>query len=141
MFFDYPPDIKEFIEVLNKKNGKIHLMKEEFDENVESYIKQLIGMLKYSTNNKNGEISIKDCSQMISTTEDFTNICLEILEDLGSLEILDVEKIQFLNPPRMENFYSHKAYEDLKSEFDKIMEFKKYIAKASLDDIEKLINS
>ena len=78
---------------------------------------------------------------MISTTEDFTNICLEILEDLGSLEILDVEKIQFLNPPRMENFYSHKAYEDLKSEFDKIMEFKKYIAKASLDDIEKLINS
>ena len=29
----------------------------------------------YGDVNGDGEISIKDCSQMISTTEDFTNIC------------------------------------------------------------------
>ncbi len=141
MFFDYPYNLTKFKEILNKKNGKIHLMKEEFDENIEDYIKQLIGMLKFSTNSKNGEISIENFSEMIGVSENFINLSLEILEDLGSLEILDVDKIRFLTPPHMENFYNHKLYEDLNSEFSKIIKFKKYITQANLSDIENLINN
>ncbi len=39
----------------------------------------------------------------------------------------------------MDNFYGHKSYENLKAEFDEILNTKKYIAQLSLDDIKKLL--
>ena len=140
MFFDYPNNMDDFIEILNTKNGKIHLMKEEFSENIEDYIKQLIGMLKYSTNNKGGEISIPNFAQLIGVSESFIQIALEILEEFNSIEILDVDKIKFIAPPHLELFCHSENFAALKEEFDKIIEFKKYIAQISLDDIEKLVN-
>ncbi len=137
MFFDYPADLDEFIDLLKEKQtGKVHLMAEVFDTNIETYIKQLIGMLKYSTNNKNGEISILNLAKMTGTTEAFIQGVFEILEELGAIEILDVDKINFLAPPHMDNFYGHPSYETLKAEFDRIIDVKKYIAQAPLDDIK-----
>lgn len=140
MFFDYPASLDEFIEILKEKQtGKIHLMAEEFDNNIENYIKQLIGMLKYATNNKNGAVSIPNIASMIGMNENFIQGVLEILEELNSIEILDIDKIKFITPPHMDDFYNHLSYETLRSEFDRLLDIKKYIAQATLDDIKKLI--
>ncbi len=140
MFFDYPASIDEFIEILKEKQtGKVHLMAEELDENIENYIKQLIGMLKYATSNKNGEISISSLADMTGTNEAFIQGVFEILEDLNSLETMDIDRVKFIAPPHMDNFYGHKSYENLKAEFDEILNTKKYIAQLSLDDIKKLL--
>ncbi len=139
MFFDYPSNIDEFIDIIKNKNGKIHLMKEEYYENIEDYIKQLIGILKYASNNKNGEISILTLAEITGTSEIFIQSALEILEEFNSIEILDVDKINFITPPHFDDFYKSPGFETLKNEFDAIIEFKKYIAQSSLDDIEKLI--
>ncbi len=139
MFFDYPSSFDEFIGLLKeKKTGKIHLMNEEFDENIETYIKQLIGILKYASNNKDGKISISELSKMIGTGEDFIQNALDILEELGSIEILDIDKIKFITPPT-DYFYKHPAYETLKAEFEDVLNTKKYIAQTSLDDIKNLL--
>ena len=78
MFFDYPATLEEFTRILKQKaetgTSKIHLMKEETDYNIENYIKQLIGMLKYATNNKEGRVSIKGLAQMIGVSENFYTI-------------------------------------------------------------------
>jgi len=143
MFFDYPVSSDEFITILRQKaeNGasKVHLMKEEVDFNIENYVKQLIGMLKYATNNKNGEISIKNLAQMTGISENFVQSAFDILENLGSIEILDVDKVRFLAPPSMDNFYKSPEFSALDEEFKKVIEFKKYIAQAPLSDIENLL--
>lgn len=140
MFFDYPASLDEFIEILKEKQtGKIHLMAEEFDENIEIYIKQIIGMLKYATNNREGAVSIPNLASMTGTNETFIQGVLEILEELNSVEILDIDKIKFIMPPHMDNFYNHPSYENLKAEFDKLLDVKKYIAQTPLDDIKILL--
>ncbi len=114
-------------------------MKEEVDYNIENYIKQLIGMLKYATNNKEGRVSIKGLAQMIGVSENFIQSAFDILEALNSIEILDIDKIQFLAPPHMDDFYQNPEFGTLEEEFNKIIEFKKYIAQAPLSDIENLL--
>lgn len=142
MFFDYPESLESFAEILRQKQAagdcKIHLMKEEFDS-IENCIKQLIGMLKYATNNKNGEVSISKLARINGVSEDFIQKSFDILEELNSLEILDIDKIKFLTPPLMDNFYKHPEFRILEEEFEKIANFKKYIAQAPLSDIENLI--
>lgn len=142
MFFDYPVSIEEFIEILRQKqlagDCKIHLMKEDFDS-MENCIKQLIGMLKYATNNKSGKVSIAELAGMIGVNEEFIQKSFDILEDLNSLEILDIDEIKFLTPPSMDNFYKHPEFSMLEEEFKKVAEFKKYIAQAPLSDIKNLI--
>lgn len=143
MFFDYPANLEEFVQILQQKAEagicKVHLMKEEVDYNIENYIKQLIGILKYATNNKNGEIPIKSLAQMIGVSESFIQQVFDMLESLNSIEILDIDRIKFLAPPSMEHFYKHLEFEALDEEFKKIIEFKKYIAQATLSDIENLL--
>lgn len=142
MFFDYPCSMEEFIEILKRKQAsgdcKIHLMKEE-SEGIENCIKQLIGMLKYATNNKEGEVSVSKLADMTGVSEEFIQKSLDILEELNSIEILDIDKIKFLAPPSMDNFYKHPEFALLEEEFKKVEEFKKYIAQAPLSDIENLI--
>lgn len=144
MFFDYPASMEEFVQILKQKkefgNFKVHLMKETADFNIENHIKQLIGMLKYATNNKNGEISLQEFAYMIGVSETFIQDAFDILEELNSLEILDADKVKFLTPPTMDNFYNSKNFSSLNEEFNKIIEFKKYIAQATLSDIENLLN-
>ncbi len=144
MFFDYPCCLEKFLEILNKKqntkNCKIHLMKEDADFDIENYIKQLIGMLKYATHNKNGEISIPKLACMTGVNEDFIQKAFNILEDINSIEVLDVDKVRFLTPPSMDSFYNHPEFSALNEEFQKTVEFKKYIARVSTDDIEQLLN-
>ncbi len=144
MFFDYPASEEDFIQILKnkKENGdcKIHLMKEDVDFSIENHIKQLIGMLKYATNNKNGEVSISELSDITGTSEIFIQHVFNILKELNSLEIFAANKIKFLAPPSMDNFYNSENFGALNDEFNNIIEFKKYIAQASLDDIENLLN-
>ena len=144
MFFDYPASEEDFIQILKnkKENGdcKIHLMKEDVDFSIENHIKQLIGMLKYATNNKNGEVSISELSDITGTSEIFIQHVFNILKELNSLEIFAADKIKFLAPPSMDNFYNSENFSTLNDEFNNIIEFKKYLAQASLDDIENLLN-
>ena len=142
MFFNYPSNFEELKAVLNEINPvKIHFMKDNYDENIENYIKLLSGMLKYAHNHKNGEISIVKLACACGTSEAFVQLALEIFENSGSIEILDVDKIKYIEPVNIEKISSQSLYEILTEEFTKILEFKKHLAEDDLDKMYELVNS
>lgn len=142
MFFDYPSSLEEFREILEKISPKkVHLMNDKYNENIENTLKLLSGMLKYSNNHKNGEIDIVKLSQATGVSEQFTQLALEIFESCGFIEILDVDKIKYLEPASIDKVAKNSLYELLTEEFSKINEFKKHLAEDELDKMHELILS
>lgn len=142
MFFDYPSTLDEFKSILNKISpSRVHLMNENFCENIESYLKTISGMLKYSNNHKNGEIDIEKIALATGTSEQFVQLALEIFEACGSIEILDVDKISYIEPVLPERVAQNSLYEILLEEFNKIIEFKKHLVEDDPDKMQEFIIS
>ena len=81
MFFDYPPSEDLFNEIIEQINPKIiHYMNYEQTTNVESFIKTIIGMIRFVCNHKNGDFNIKDCAIFLGCTEELVIKILCILE-------------------------------------------------------------
>ncbi len=140
MFFDYPPTCEEFAQTIKNANAnKIHLMKEDFEEDIEFYLKQLTGMLKFCSNKKNGEITIEKMALSLGVSADFIQIALEIFEREGAVEILGENKISFIKPVASENFSRNAMYEILNDEFKKVMDFKNIMQEANVAQIEEII--
>ena len=141
MFFDYPSSKEEFIEIVSKvKPEKIHFMNLTIDENIENYIKKINGMLKYCANKLSGKIELKRFAQTLTVSENFVQIALEIMEDIGSIKILDVDKIEYIKSFDYENFKKNSLFEVLKDEFSAIVEFKKSLLNCEINEIELLLN-
>ena len=142
MFFDYPASYEELKSILCEINPrKIHIMNDNYNENIENSIKILSGMLKYSNNHKSGEIDIEKMAQMTGTSEAFVQLALEIFESCTMIDILDVDKIRYIKPVSIEKISSHSLWEILTEEFNKITEFKKHLAEDDLDKMYELISS
>ena len=140
MFFDYPPTEENLKEILSEiKPKKIHFMNSQIDENIENYIRSLTGMIKYSTNKLNGEFDIKRIAMALGVSETFVQVALEILENIESIKIFDIDKLQYLKSFNYESFKSDNMFEILEKEFEKITEFKKFLLNSEIDEIEKLI--
>ncbi len=141
MLFDYPSNLEEFETILKKiRPKKIHIMNDNFNENIEQSIKILSGMLKFSHNHKNGEIDISKLSLACGTSETFIQLALEILEQIGAIEILDVDKIRYIEPADINKMKNQTLYEILCDEFTKILDFKKHLAEDDLDKMYEIIN-
>jgi len=140
MMFDYPSSKEELNTILREiKPQKLHIMNYEIDENIENYIKQLSGMLKYCANNNNGTIDIYKISQSLGVNENFIQICLEILEELESIEILDIDKINYIKAFNFEMFKNNSLFENLKTEFNKTIDFKKSLLALSENEFSSLV--
>ena len=140
MFFDYPSSNEEFSEILYLiKPEKIHFMNCKIDENLENYIKQINGMIKYSSNKLKGEIDLKRLSFASGVSENFIQIVLEIMENIDSLKILDIDKIEYIKPFSYEDFKNNPLFEILKEEFNKLIDFKKNFLKTDISEIQNFI--
>lgn len=140
MFFDYPTNIEEFREILSDlKPKKIHLMNLKIDENLENYIKIFSGMIKFCANKLDGKLEIKRFSRALGTSEEFIQLSLEILENINSIEIIDIDKIKYLKSFTFETFRENSMFEILKEEFEKNINFKKSVLNSDLKEVENLI--
>ncbi len=140
MFFDYPGTKEDLIEIISSiKPEKIHFMNYKIDENIENYIKQINGMIKYCNNQLNGKIDITRFSRALCLSGYFVEISLEILEEIGSIKILDVDKIEYIKPFDYEDFKNSKLFEKLKEEFEAIINFKKSLINSPIEELENLI--
>lgn len=141
MFFDYPSSIEELGDILSTiKPSKIHFMNSYFDENLENYIKQINGMIKYCTNKLNGNIDITRISQALGVSENFVQIALEILENLQSIRIVDIDKVEYLASFNYEDFKQNSMFEVLLEEFQDIIKFKKELLNAEISDVENIVS-
>ena len=141
MFFDYPSNPEELREILQEvQPNKIHFMNDKFEENMENILKTLSGMLKFSHNHKDGQTDILKMAFATGTSEAFVQLALEIFENCGAIEILDVDKIRYIEPIKMENVVNNSLYELLLEEFQKIIDFKKHLAEDDLDKMYELVN-
>ena len=142
MFFDYPSSYEEMTQILSQIHpDKIHFMNHRIDENLENYIKQLNGMIKFCHNKLNGNIEIQRLAQALSVNENFVQITLEILEDINSIKILDIDKIEYIKPFNYEDFKNNSMFEILKEEFENIINFKKSLLSCNISEIEDMVIS
>ena len=140
MFFDYPASKEEFFEIISKvKPEKIHFMNTKIDENLENYIRKINGMIKYCANKMSGNIEVSRLARALSVSENFVQITLEILEDIGSIKILNVNKIEYVKSFDYETFKENSLFEILKDEFVSIVEFKKSLLNCEIAEIEDLL--
>lgn len=140
MFFDYPSSEAEFEEIVSLVEPKvIHFMNCQIDENIENYVKQLNGMVKYCSNKLEGKIELKRFALALGLSENFIQIALEILENIGSIVILDIEKLEYIKSFNYEDFKNDSMFEILKDEFDEIVDYKKKLLQCDLKDIENTI--
>ncbi len=139
MIFDYPPNLEAFREIIKDVSpGALHLMKPEFSKNPDKSISTICGMVKYATNNKDGEIQIKTIANSTGLDEVCVQSALELLEKIQSVRIDDIDKIIFIKPPSIEALHGDSTYELYKDEFDRVIEFKSYLACADIDTLEEL---
>ena len=142
MFFDYPSSYEEMSQILSQiRPDKIHFMNYKIDENLENYIKQINGMIKFCHNKLKGNIEISKIAQALGTSESFIQISLEILEDINSIKILDIDKIEYLKPFNYEDFKNNSLFEVLTEEFEKSINFKKTMLNCDFSEIEEMVIS
>ena len=140
MLFDYPSNNEEFENIIfNIQPKKIHFMNYKIDENMENYIKQINGMIKYCANKLDGKIDLSRFSSALGVSENFVQITLEILENIGSIQILDIDKMNYIQPFNYDEFKNDSMFEVLKEEFDSIINYKKSLLNCDIKDIERLI--
>ncbi len=140
MFFDYPTGVEEFAQVISDiKPQKIHFMNTQIDENLENYIKQINGMIKYCSNKLNGEIDLERLSCALGMSVQFVQIALEIMENLSTIEIIKENKIKYLKPFNYEEFKNNSMFEILKEEFEEIISYKKNLLNCDIEEIEQII--
>ena len=141
MFFDYPSNDEEFVNILSSiKPKKIHFMNYQIDENLENYIKQINGMIKYCANKLDGNIDLARFSSALGVSENFIQITLEILENIGSIQILDIDKMNYIKSFIYDEFKNDSMFEILKEEFDLIVNYKKSLLNCDIKDIEKIVS-
>ncbi len=139
MFFDFPPNQAEFTSLLRKlKPNNIHLMNSVYSKNPTDSFIQVCGMLKYAHNNKNGEIDTKALSLASGMDEVCIHLILEILENLGSIKIYDIDKIEFVKPPKQNDIVENSLYELYIEEFKRVVSFKDFLKTADLNTLEEL---
>ena len=142
MFFDYPATEDSLRDVLSSiKPEQIHFMNYKIDENIENYIRQLSGMLKYCANKLNGEIDIARVACALGVSEAFVQLALEILENIESIKILDIDKIKYLKSFDYEEFKNNSMFEVLYREFEKVVEFKSFLLNSKITELEELLTN
>ena len=142
MFFDYPPTSEEFKNIIkNKEYSRIHLMKEEFDDDIFDYVKKILGMTKFAHNKKQGVIDIEKMAQILGVTKEFIQVTLEIFDREKGIVVKDEKTVEYIEPISNEKFMANTMFEVLQDEFSEIIKWKNFINNAPIDNINTLLNN
>ena len=96
-------------------------------------------MIKYCANKLNGSIDLSRFAFALGVSENFIQIALEILENIGSIEILDIDKMNYIQPFNYEDFKNDSMFEVLKEEFEQVINYKKDFLNCDVKEIEKYL--
>lgn len=139
MLFDYPPNSDDFKEIIRQISPlNLHIMNSGFSKNPDDYISLICGMIKYASNNKNGEIDIKTIAYNTGLDEICVQTALELLEKIESIRIDDINKIEFLKPPKLETIHNDSYFEIFMDEFNRVLKFKEYLETADTNSLETI---
>ncbi len=141
MFFDYPPSETIMAELLKKTGAKTcHFMNyNNKPVDVQELIKNVSGMLKYVDSNKNGNVNLCDISDFLSVSDEVIELCLDLFESLGMIEILSKNlmnyKIKFLCAVEFSKIKECDMYEELQVELQKIVDYRQNLCVMPLEEI------
>ncbi len=141
MFFDYPASESILSEILQKTGAKVfHLMNYNNKKtDIQELIKNISGMLKYVCTNKNGEINLCEISDFLSISDEVTELCFDILENLGMIQTVEKNmqncKIKFLHAVEFSKIKEHEMYDVLKNETEKIYDYRQSLCTMPLEEI------
>ena len=141
MFFDYPASDSIMKEILKTSGAKtLHFMNYNNKTiNAQELIKNISGMLKYVCSNKNGEVNLCDISEFLAISDEITELCFDMLEELGMFEIVEKTgsnyKISFKQAIEFSKIKDSDMYDELESEIQNIYEYRKSLCTLPLEKI------
>lgn len=144
MFFDYPASHILMQELIEKTGAKTFHFMNYNNKNIDpqELIKNISGMLKYVTNpqsNKNGEFSLYDVSDFLSISDEVTELCLDMFESMGMIEVLSKNvnfyKINFVHSVEFSKIKEHEMYEEFENELQKIYAYRQILCTLPLEEI------
>lgn len=141
MFFDYPASDSIMKEILKTSGAKtLHFMNYNNKTiNAQELIKNISGMLKYVCSNKNGEVNLCDISEFLAISDEITELCFDMLEELGMFEIIEKTgsnyKISFKQAIEFSKIKDSDMYDELESEIQNIYEYRKSLCTLPLEKI------
>ena len=144
MFFDYPASENIMHTLLQKSDAKVfHFMNYNNQKiDAQELIKNISGMLKYVCNpqsGKNGEVNLCDISDFLAVSDEVTELCFDMLENLGMFEIIEKNaqnyKINFIHAIEFSKIKESDMYEELESELAKIYDYRQKLCTLPLEEI------
>jgi len=141
MFFDYPANKNQMQELLKISGAKTCHFMYYNNRNIDitELIKNISGMLKYVCSNKNGEVNLPDISDFLAISDEVTELCFDMLEELRMFEIIEKKasfyKIAFKQAIEYSKIKDSDLYEELKTELNKIYEYRQKLCEFPLDEI------
>jgi hypothetical protein len=88
-----------------------------------------------------GGVDMIRMAQTLGVSENFLQIALEILENIGSINILDVNKIEYIKPFSYSEYRENPMFELLNEEFMKVLEFKKMLLGCDIKEFEQMLEA
>ena len=148
VFLESPPDEIVLINVIKTCNPrKIYFAFPRFQElSPQSLalrtLKKLTGMLRYVKTSRNSKVTDMELQTALGINKTATAYALETLVQIGFLifERIDDKLNININEPTRQNFDQLIEYNLLISELRQILEFKQWISKIDLIEIEKILN-
>ena len=142
MLFDIPPSSDELKSLIVQTRPEcLHLMNAQFSRNPDDYILLLCGMLKFASNKKAENVSIATLARNMGLDEQTVQILLEILERIGSINIIDIDKFEYIKPPTIEAVHADSMFEIFSEELKRINIFKDYIKSVDINTLNEVFDS
>ena len=141
MFFDYPASENIMQELLQISGAKtLHFMNyNNRNIDIQELIKNISGMLKYVCSNKNGEVNLQDISDFLAISDEVTELCIDMLEELGMFNIIEnngnIYKIEFNKAIEFAKIKDSNLYQELENELKKIFDYREKFCNNSLEEI------
>ena len=102
-------------------------------------VKNISGMLKYVCTNKNGEVNLCDISDFLSISDEVTELCFDMLEELGMFDVIEKNayncKIGFKSTVELSKIKESDMYEELGSELQKIYDYRQKLCTMPLEEL------
>lgn len=145
VLLEQPPDEIVLLDVIKKSNAnKIYFaFPQDFrDLGPQDMLKKLIGMLKYIVNNRNASVNEIDLQSALGLNKTTLAYALEVLVKVGYLSYQKVGGELNINIGNLsrQNFNELIEYNLFVSELKEIFQFKEWICKTELTEIEKVLN-
>lgn len=143
VFLEIPPDENVFVDIIKKSRAnKIYLAFAQSSVfSPQSYLKRLIGMLKYVQSSKNSKVSEVELQSALGLNKTALAFGLETLKNIGLLTFEKQEEELNINifPPTRQNFIELIEYNLFVSELKQINQFKEKLSSANIQNIVSLL--